>query len=220
MSSPVDVVLPCLDEAGALPSVLAAIAPSYRAIVVDNGSTDGSPEIARRFGATVVYASERGYGSAVHAGLEAATAPIVVCCDADGSFDMHQLGRVVDPIMRGEADLCFGRRVPSSASAWPIHARFANWVLLRFVRWKIRVPVEDLGPMRAARRDALLGLGLQDRRSGYPLELLLRARRNNWRIAEVPVDYQARVGQSKVTGTLRGTVQAITDMLRMLRRYS
>lgn len=220
MGSRVDVVLPCLNEAGALASVLAQIPVGYRAIVVDNGSTDRSVEIATAQGATVVHATQRGYGAAVHAGLLAASAPIVAFCDADGSFDLHQLTRVVSPVSRGEADIVFGRRVTLSRSAWPLHARIANGVLLWFVRSRMDVKLRDLGPMRAARREEMLALDLHDRRSGYPLELLLRARRAGWRISEVPVDYLPRVGRSKVTGTVRGTVQAITDMLRMLRRYA
>lgn len=220
MGSRVDVVLPCLNEAGALASVLAQIPVGYRAIVVDNGSTDRSVEIATAQGATVVHAAQRGYGAAVHAGLLAASAPIVAFCDADGSFDLHQLTRVVSPVSRGEADIVFGRRVTLSRSAWPLHARIANGVLLWFVRSRMDVKLRDLGPMRAARREEMLALDLHDRRSGYPLELLLRARRAGWRISEVPVDYLPRVGRSKVTGTVRGTMQAITDMLRMLRRYA
>ena len=220
MSSSVDVILPCLNEARALPSLLAELPPSYRAIVVDNGSTDGSAEIARRLGATVVTADQRGYGAAVHTGLMAATAPIVAFCDADGSFDLRQLDRVVDPIRRGEADLVSGRRMAVTAGAWPLHARFANAVLLWFVRLRMDVELHDLGPMRAAGRERLVGLGIRDRRSGYPLELVLRAQRAGWRIDEVPVDYRPRVGKSKVTGTIRGTAHAIGDMLRMLRRYA
>lgn len=220
MSYSVDVILPCLNEADALPAVLAEIPSSYRAIVVDNGSTDDSARIAADLGATVVTADRRGYGSAVHAGLMAATAPIVVCCDADGSFDMRQLERVIDPIRRGDADLMLGRRVTVTASAWPVHARIANAVLLWFVRHRMDVELRDLGPMRAADRERLVQLGIDDRRSGYPLELVLRASRAGWRIDEVAVDYRPRVGRSKVTGTVRGTMQAIGDMLRMLRRYA
>lgn len=220
MASSVDVILPCLNEAGALPALLAEIPSDYRAIVVDNGSTDGSARIAAGLGATVVTADRRGYGAAVHAGLMAATASIVVCCDADGSFDMRQLDRVIDPVRRGDADLVLGRRVAVASSAWPVHARVANAVLLWFVRRRMHVELRDLGPMRAAGREELVRLAVVDRRSGYPLELVLRASRADWRIDEVAVDYRPRVGKSKVTGTVRGTVQAIGDMLRMLRRYA
>src|SRR5690606_24917010 len=111
----------CLNEAEALPGVLAALPSGARAIVVDNGSTDGSAEIARRLGALVIQEPRRGYGSAVHAGLRAATAPVVAFCDADGSFDLTELDRLADPVHRGESDLMFGRRRVGGRGAWPIH---------------------------------------------------------------------------------------------------
>ncbi|MGC5165193.1 glycosyltransferase family 2 protein [Luteimicrobium sp. DT211] len=213
----VDVVLPCLDEAAALPGVLRRLPAGYRAIVVDNGSTDGSAAVARAHGAVVVREERRGYGAAVHAGLLAATADVVACCDADGSFDLAQLPRVVDRVRDGGADLALGRRRPDARRAWPAHARLANAVLAAELRRRTGRRVHDLGPMRAARRDALLALGLVDRRSGYPLELFLRAADAGWRIAEVDVGYRPRVGRSKVTGTVRGTVTAVRDMSRLLR---
>lgn len=220
MSIRTDVVLPCLNEAAALPGVLTALPRDVRAIVVDNGSTDGSAEVARDAGALVVEAPLRGYGAAVHAGLCAATAPVVAFCDADGSFDLGQLDRVTGPIHRDESDLVFGRRRVVSVAAWPAHARFANTVLLASVRRRTGLPVRDLGPFRAGRREQLLALGLEDRRSGYPLELLLRAWQEGLRIAEVDVDYRPRLGRSKVTGTVRGTITAVADMQRMLRRHA
>ena len=213
----VDVVLPCLDEAGALPWVLARLPQNYRAIVVDNGSTDGSAEIARDFGATVIHENRRGFGAAAHAGLLAATAPIVAFCDADASMNPEDLPRVVDPVAAGSADLMLGRRRPTVAGSWPVHARIANTSL----SWRLRritgVTIHDLGPMRAAPREKLLALRLQDRRSGYPLEMFLRASEAGWRIREVDVPYAPRVGRSKVTGTVRGTLTAIGDMSRLLR---
>lgn len=218
MSQPrVDVILPCLNEAEALPLVLASLPPGYHAIVVDNGSTDDSARIAREFGATVVSQPRRGYGSAVHAGLAAATADVVATCDADGSFDLGQLERVVLPVLEGEAELVLGRRRPRSRRSWPWHARLANRILSARLRALTRVPVHDLGPMRAARREEMLALGLQDRRSGYPLELFLSAVAAGWRVAEADVDYQPRLGRSKVTGTVRGTITAVHDMGRQLR---
>lgn len=212
-----DVVLPCLNEAAALPGVLRSLPTDARAIVVDNGSTDGSADIARAAGALVVEAPRRGYGAAVHAGLCAATAPVVAFCDADGSFDLSQLDRVTGPVHREESDLVLGRRRVVSVRAWPLHARFANSVLLAMVRRRTGLGVQDLGPFRAGRREQLLALDLQDRRSGYPLELLLRAWRGGLRIEEVDVDYHPRLGRSKVTGTVRGTITAVLDMRRMLR---
>ena len=130
MSSPrVDVVLPCLDEEGALPWVLGRLPEGWHAIVVDNGSTDDSASVAAEHGATVVQEARRGFGSAAHAGLEAATADYVAFCDADASMDPAQLPRVAGPVLAGEADLVLGRRRPTHRSAWPLHARVANTAL-------------------------------------------------------------------------------------------
>ena len=220
MAFPTDVVFPCLNEAEALPGVLAALPSGARAIVVDNGSTDGSAEIARRLGALVIQEPRRGYGSAVHAGLRAATASVVAFCDADGSFDLTELDRLAGPVHRGESDLMFGRRRVGGRGAWPIHARFANTVLLSMVRRRTGLSMHDLGPFRAGRREMLLDLGMEDRRSGYPLELLLRAWRKGLRIGETDVSYRPRTGRSKVTGTVRGTLIAVSDMHRTLRRLA
>jgi hypothetical protein len=209
----VDVVLPCLDEEAALPYVLCRLPEGYRAIVVDNGSTDRSAQVAAELGALVVTEPRRGFGAACHAGLSAATAPVVCFCDCDGSMDPAQLPRVAGPVLDGAADLVLGRRRPTAAGAWPPHARIANLVLAFRLR-RIGVPVRDLGPMRAARREALLDLDVADRRSGYPLETVLSARRAGWRITETDIDYAPRTGKSKVTGTLAGTVHAVRDMNR------
>ncbi|WP_349263527.1 glycosyltransferase family 2 protein [Actinocrinis sp.] len=215
MSMPlVDVVLPCLDEAGALPYVLSRMPDGYRAIVVDNGSTDGSGALAARLGALVVTEPRKGFGAACHAGLMAATAPVVCFCDCDGSLDPQHLPRVADPVLEGRSDLVLGRRRPVTSRAWPPHARAAN-VLLAFRLRRTGVAVRDLGPMRAARREALLGLGVKDRRSGYPLETVLAAKRARWQITEIDVDYAPRTGKSKVTGTVGGTLRAIKDMNRV-----
>ncbi len=212
----VDVVLPCLNEAGALPWVLDRLPEGYRAIVVDNGSTDDSAAVARAHGALVVTEPRRGFGSAAHAGLLAATAGIVAFCDADASMDPADLPSVVDPVEGGSADLVLGRRRPTARGAWPLHARLANRSLALLMRRATGLPLHDLGPMRAVRREAMLALDLQDRRSGYPLELLLRGHAAGWRVLEVDTPYSPRIGRSKVTGTLRGTLTAIGDMSRLL----
>lgn len=216
MSTEVDVVFPCLNEEHALPYVLSRLPRGYRAIVVDNGSTDASAEVARSHGALVVSEPRRGFGSAAHAGLLAASAPLVAFCDADASMDPADLAAVVDPVVAGTADLVLGRRRVTAHGAWPVHARIANRGLAYLMRRATGLRLRDLGPMRAARREALLGLDLLDRRSGYPLEMVLRGNAAGWRILEVDVPYAPRVGRSKVTGTLRGTVTAITDMSRLL----
>lgn len=212
----VDVVLPCLNERGALPWVLSRIPEGYRAIVVDNGSTDGSAELAASLGAFVILEGRRGFGAAAHTGLLAATAELVAFCDCDGSLDPAQLPGLVAPVVSGAADLVLGSRQPQRGS-WPLHARIANVVLAWRLRRLTGERVTDLGPMRAARRVELVSLGLEDRRSGYPLEMFLKASLRRWRIVEMPVPYAPRTGKSKVTGTIRGTVTAVRDMSAQLK---
>lgn len=209
-------ILPCLDEAEALPWVLGRVPAGWRAIVVDNGSRDGSAELARSLGASVVEEPRRGFGAACHAGLLAATAEMVCFLDCDGSLDPAQLPHITAPVHAGSADLVLGRRRPTTAGAWPLHARLANAALARRLRASTGAPLHDLGPMRAARRERLLALGLGDRRSGYPLEMVLAASAAGMRIAETSVDYLPRTGRSKVTGTVRGTRQAVRDMRAVL----
>lgn len=209
-------VLPCLNEADALPWVLARIPHGWRALVVDNGSTDGSAEVARELGALVVHEPRRGFGAACHAGLTAATADVVCFCDCDASLDPSLLLPFVRELHAGEADLVLGRRRPRGRGAWPAHARVGNLALARMLRHRTGLRLHDLGPLRAARRQALLGLGLTDRRSGYPLQMVVRAADAGWRITERDVPYLPRTGTSKVTGTWRGTWQAVRDMRRVL----
>jgi glycosyltransferase involved in cell wall biosynthesis len=212
-----DVILPVLDERDALPWVLERMPAGYVPIVVDNGSTDGSGELAAALGARVVTEPVPGFGAACFAGLSAATDELVCFMDCDASFDPRELPRVADPVAAGTADLMLGARQPTQRGAWPLHARAANRVLALELRRRTRVPLRDLGPMRAARREALLALGIRDRRFGWPLEMVLRAADAGWTIREVPVSYHPRDGRSKVTGTLRGTVRAVRDMTNLLR---
>ncbi|TDC07593.1 glycosyltransferase family 2 protein [Nonomuraea longispora] len=214
----IDVVLPCLNEAAALPWVLGRMPHGFHPIVVDNGSADGSAKIAAELGATVVSEPRTGFGAACHAGLAAATSDVVCFMDADASLDPEQLPRVSRPVMAGEADLVLGRRVRRPGASWPAHARLGNAVLARRLRRRTGARLRDLGPMRACRRVALLRLGIVDRRFGYPLEMVLRAAAARWRIAEVDVDYLPRDGRSKVTGTVRGTLRAVHDMRRVMAR--
>jgi glycosyltransferase involved in cell wall biosynthesis len=211
-----DVVLPVLNEAGALPHVLGGMPEEYRPIVVDNGSTDESSRIAEDLGARVVREPVRGFGAACYAGLRAATQPVVCFMDCDGSLDPGDLPLVAGPVLADQADLVLAERVPDRG-AWPFHARWANRLLAWEVRRRTGVPLRDVGPMRAARREGLLALGLRDRRFGWPLEMVLLAARAGWRIQVVPVPYRARSGRSKVTGTVAGTIRAVRDMARVLR---
>ena len=211
-----DVVLPALNEAAALPWVLGRIPAGYRAIVVDNGSTDATATVAADLGATVVSAARRGFGSACWTGLQAATDDIVCFMDCDASLDPAALPFIAGYVERGEVDLAIGARI-AQRGAWPAHARMANRVLAAQVRRRTGLGLRDLGPMRATRRLGLLQLDLQDRRSGWPLEMVLRAHAAGWSIRNFPVDYAEREGRSKVTGTVKGTFRAVADMTRIIR---
>ena len=212
-----DVILPVLNERDALPWVLERMPAGYTPIVVDNNSTDGSGELAASLGARVVHETTPGFGAACFAGLTAATAELVCFMDCDASFDPEELPKVADPVTAGDFDLMLGARKPTARGAWPVHARVANTVLALELRRRSKVKLRDIGPMRAARREALLDLGIQDRRFGWPLEMVLRAASADWRIGEVPVAYHPRDGESKVTGTMKGTVRAVRDMAGVLR---
>jgi len=214
--APVDVILPVLDEAEALPWVLGRMPADHEPIVVDNGSTDGSAELAARLGARVVSEPRRGFGAACFAGLTAATRDSVAFMDCDGSLDPAELPAVTTPVTGGEADLVMGAR-HAERGAFPVHARVANRLLAAEVRRRSGVVLRDLGPMRAAPREPLLALGMRDRRFGWPLEMVLLAAGAHWRIREVPVGYRARSGKSKVTGTVRGTARTVRDMAVALR---
>ena len=207
----VDVVIPCRDEAGSLPGVLGALPSGYRAVVVDNGSTDGTAVVARAHGALVVAESRPGYGSAVHAGVVAADAEIVCVLDGDGSMDPAELPQLV-ALVRAGADLAVGRRRPVVRGVWPWHARLGNVLVSALLRRRLHLDVHDIGAVRAFRRQGLLDLGVTDRRSGYPLELLVRAGRAGWTVVERDITYSPRTaGRSKVSGSLTGTVHAVRD---------
>jgi glycosyltransferase involved in cell wall biosynthesis len=162
----------------------------------------------------VVHEPHRGFGAACAAGLAAASTELVCFMDCDGSLDGADLPLVADPIAAGTHDLVLGRR-RAAPGAWPRHAAVANVALAAGIRRRTGLPLRDLGPMRATRRVALLELRMEDRRFGWPLEMVLRAAGAGWRVAEVDVPYAPRVGRSKVTGTVRGTARAVRDMQRV-----
>jgi glycosyltransferase involved in cell wall biosynthesis len=218
MDAACDLVLPCRDEGPALEALLPRVPDTYRVIVVDNGSTDDTADVARRHGAMVVTESRPGYGAAVHAGLEAATAEYVAFMDGDGSFDPDELARLLDDVREGRADLAVGRRRPATSGVWPWHARAGNALVVAWLRHRIGLPAHDIAPMRVARRQALLDLGVRDRAFGYPVELLQRAVSAQWRFAEHDVTYHPRAEgtRSKVSGSVSGTLRTARDFARAL----
>ena len=208
----VTVVLPCMNEAGSLPGVLARVPEGYRVIVVDNNSTDETAAVATQLGVAVIREETPGYGSAVHAGVVAADTEVVCVLDGDGSMDPQDLPRLVAALT--DADLAVGRRARGHS---PLHARIGNAILSMRLRTKYGLPVHDLGAVRAVRRQPLLDLGVADRRSGHPLELLVLAARAGWTVVELDVSYNPRTaGVSKVSGSVRGTVVAVRDFWKVL----
>lgn len=216
------VILPCRDEAAALPQVLSAIPDGWAAVVVDNGSIDDSAVVAREHGARVICEPRPGYGAAVQAGLEGVDTELVAVMDADGSLDPSELPGLVTWITRGRADLVCGRRRPLSPDAWPWHARMGNALLAAIIRGSTGTDIHDIAPVRVARRQALLDLELVDRRCGYPLETFLAAAGAGWRVVERPVSYRRRAAgtKSKISGTLRGTLTVLVDFSRVLVRFA
>jgi glycosyltransferase involved in cell wall biosynthesis len=213
----VTVVIPCRDEADALPGLLAALPSGYHALVVDNGSRDDTAAVARACGAQVVHEAEPGYGAAVQAGIAAARGEVVAVLDGDGSMDPAELPELVELLGAG-ADLVVGRRRPIRRGAWPWHARLGNAMIASRLRRRHGLPVHDVAAVRVARRAALLRLGPLHRRSGYPLELLIAAARSGWQVTERDITYRPRVaGRSKVSGSVRGSLHAVRDFWAVLR---
>ncbi len=218
MTARCDLVLPCRDEAAALPALLPKVPGTLRVIVVDNGSRDHTADVARGLGATVVPEMRAGYGAAVHAGVSAATADLVAVMDADGSMDPADLLPMIEDVEQGRASMAVGRRRPSEAGVQPWHARLGNAMVLAWLRRRTGLPVHDIAPMRVCRRQDLLTLDLQDRRFGYPVELLVKAQAAGWVFREHDITYRPRAAgtKSKVSGTIRGTLRTARDFARAL----
>lgn len=212
-------ILPCRNEAAALPGVIAQVPASVRVLVVDNGSTDGTGDVARSLGVRVVDEAVPGYGAAVQAGVEAAETELVAVMDGDGSFRAIDLVPLIEDVLHGRARMAVGRRRPVRRGIWPWHARLGNQIAIGILRSRSGFALHDIAPARVCRREDLLALGVQDRRFGYPLELLSRASSAGWKIVERDVPYypRARGTRSKVSGSVRGTVLTARDFLAVLK---
>lgn len=213
----VDLVLPCRDEGPALRALLPQVPAGFRVLVVDNGSTDDTVQVAVDNGAVVVSEGRAGYGAAVHAGVLAATAELVAVMDGDGSFDPTELVPLVAAVRDG-VDLATGRRRPVASGVWPWHARMGNRLIVGWLRRTAGLPTRDIAPIRVCRREALLALDVRDRRFGYPFELLRKASEAGWRISEFDVAYHPRAEgtRSKVSGSALGTIRTARDAWRVL----
>ena len=220
----VSVIIPTRNEAQAIGRVLADI-PSelvHEVIVVDNHSTDGTADIAARMGARVILEGRRGYGQACLTGLAGASSPeVVVFLDGDYSDRPSELPLLLAPIADGRAEIVIGSRLagPRTAGALPWHALFGNWLAAGLIRSLYAVKISDLGPFRAARADALRAVELEETTYGWAVELILKGAIHGFRIVEVPVSYHPRIGQSKISGTLRGTIGATWFILSRIAQY-
>lgn len=218
----VSVVIPTHNEAQAIKRVLAEI-PSELAtevIVVDSNSSDGTPEIAAKMGACVVRQPLRGYGRACLTGLATANDPdVVVFLDGDYSDRPSELPVILAPILEGFADIVLGARQLRSAAALPWHQAFGNRLSAALIRFLYGVQISDLGPFRAARADVLRVIALEETTYGWAVEMILKGALAGFRVVEVPVSYYPRIGKSKISGTLKGTIGAGWFILSLIVRY-
>jgi glycosyltransferase involved in cell wall biosynthesis len=221
----VSVVIPALNEEESIGQVLAAIPRDEveEIIVVDGGSTDDTATIARAADARVIREPRRGYGRACAAGMASASGDIVLFLDADGAYDPGQIPELLAPILAGEADVALGSRLigKMAPDAMPWHQRFGNRLAAQLIRWLYGLPLTDLSPFRAIRRESLLALGMKEVTYGWPTEMIVKAALRGWRIVEVAVRCRPRSGgRSKISGTVRGTVLAAYHILRTIFRYA
>lgn len=221
----VSLIIPALNEADCLGQLLNEVPLDqvYQVIVVDNGSTDNTADVARKAGAVVVEEPRRGYGFACAAGAAAAEGDVLVFMDGDGSFVPGELIDLLKPISQDKADLVLGARrfQNSERDVMPPHQRFGNRLFAWLLRRRYGLTLTDLGPFRAIGRELLLALDMQEHTYGWPLEMIIKIACARKRIIELPVTYRPRfAGQSKVSGTLRGTVLSAYRYFRVMFRYA
>lgn len=218
-------IIPARNEAAAIGKVIAALPRPLvsRIIVVDNGSTDHTAAVARAAGAEVVAEPTAGYGRACAAGAAAAgDADVLLFLDGDYSDFPEEAPAVLEPVLRGSADLVIGSRLRGrrERGALPAHQLFGNWLVSALMRMLYGLQITDLGPFRAIRADLLRSFEMCEMTYGWPTEMLVKAARRGARIVEVPVRYRRRIGTSKISGTVRGTVLATYSILKVTLRYA
>jgi len=220
----ISVIIPAFNEAHSIGQVLKDIPRDlvHETIVVDNGCTDDTPAIARQHGARVVQESFKGYGAACLAGMAALDHPdVVVFLDGDYSDHPNELTEVIRPIQEKKADMVIGSRVlgNSEPGALLAQARFGNWLATRMIKRMYGVSFTDLGPFRAIRAESLKQLNMQDKTFGWTVEMQVKGARKGLHCVEVPVSYRKRIGVSKITGTLSGTIKAGIKIISTILRY-
>jgi len=220
----VSVIIPTHNEAQAIGRVLADLPSDLvtEVIVVDSNSTDGTPDLARSLGAEVIHEPRRGYGRACLTGLANAKNPdVVVFLDGDYSDRPSELPILLAPIIEGRADITLGSRLQDrhSAAALPWHQVLGNRLAASLIRLLYGLKISDLGPFRAARAEVLRALALEQNTYGWAVEMILKGALAGFRVVEVPVSYHPRVGKSKISGTLKGTIGAGWFILSLIVRY-
>lgn len=216
------ILIPVLDEALALPTVLAGLPAGARVVVCDNGSTDEGPALALAAGAEVVRVPQRGYGRAVQAGMaliQADPPDIVVIWDGDASVDPADLAALLAPLLEGRAEMVLGARQWADPGAMTPQQVWGNRVATFLIARRTGVSFADMGPFRAIRYPALWALGMQDPTWGWNVEMQLKALRAGFRVVEVPVHCRVRIGVSKISGSLQGSLRAGYRMVLACWRY-
>jgi glycosyltransferase involved in cell wall biosynthesis len=227
MSQPmqISIIIPTLNEADCIGQVLAEIPRDLgpEILVIDSGSTDDTVAIAASGGARVIHEPRRGYGQACATGAAAACGEIVVFLDGDGADDPRRLFQLLAPVLSGQADMVLGSRLigKMQGGGMPRHQWFGNWLAAKLLQALYGLPLTDLSPFRAVNRQKLLELNLREMTYGWPVEMIIRAARQGWKVVEVPVGYRPRLGgSSKITGTWRGSVLALINISRIIFRNS
>jgi glycosyltransferase involved in cell wall biosynthesis len=219
----VSLIIPALNEAESLGPLLTEVPAGlvHQVIVVNNGSTDRTAEVAQAAGAVVIDEPRRGYGFACAAGTAIAEGDVLAFMDGDGSFAPGELRNLLAPLLQNKADLVLGSRMRGNRVDMPSHQRFGNLLFAWLLRQRFGLKLTDLGPYRAIRRELLLALDMRERTFGWPLEMILKTARQRKRIVEVPISYYPRTaGQSKVGGTLRGSILTAYRFFHVMLRYS